>query len=433
MRSSSASAWRGRARDRRAHGVEIERAPARADVLVGPEQVAACRARVVALARPGPSTSAIAIGVGRGAVAADLHARGRGSAIARSAARRVRRDGIAEREQRERAAQVIEQPVAAGTASTGASAAGAPGTIAPREARRASGVLSGDVGEHRGHRQAAAVDEPARERVPPRERQHRVAERARHRALRRDEVGRARRVADVLVGRRDRARRRSCRAARSGAVPAQHERELPDEVVDVLDAAVRAARAERRHQVRGVAGEQHAAVAELLHAPALERVDARPLDLELARRRRASRAGAAGSARASSPPRDRRPSRAGSRCARRRRPAGAAAPTGCGWNGGSNQNQRSGGKVRLHLDVGDQEAVAEHLPLGFEPEHRRAPGCARRRDDQPVAASARSRHRACRRAARRRRRAASTPTTLFFQRSSAAGSAAARSTRYSST
>jgi hypothetical protein len=36
-----------------------------------------------------------------------------------------------------------------------------------------------------------------------------------------------------------------------------------------------------------------------------------------------------------------------------------------GWNGGSNQNQRSAGKSRRHLDVGDQEAVAEGAALGF--------------------------------------------------------------------
>ena len=34
-----------------------------------------------------------------------------------------------------------------------------------------------------------------------------------------------------------------------------------------------------------------------------------------------------------------------------------------GWNGGSNQNQRSVGKSALHLDVGDQEPVAEDLAL----------------------------------------------------------------------
>jgi hypothetical protein len=63
--------------------------------------------------------------------------------------------------------------------------------------------------------------------------------------------------------------------------PAQHEVQLPREVVDVLDAAIRAARAERRHEVRGIAREQHAPVPERAHAPALKRVDARPLQLEV--------------------------------------------------------------------------------------------------------------------------------------------------------
>jgi hypothetical protein len=36
-----------------------------------------------------------------------------------------------------------------------------------------------------------------------------------------------------------------------------------------------------------------------------------------------------------------------------------------GWNGGSNQNQRSVGPSRFHRDVGDQEAVAEDAALGL--------------------------------------------------------------------
>ena len=44
-----------------------------------------------------------------------------------------------------------------------------------------------------------------------------------------------------------------------------------------------------------------------------------------------------------------------------------------------------GREVRLHQDVGDQEAVAEHLPFRFESQHA-AHGAARTvADDQPVA------------------------------------------------
>ena len=61
----------------------------------------------------------------------------------------------------------------------------------------------------------------------------------------------------------------------------EHQCELPDEIIDVLDAAVGAARAERRYQMRRVADKKRAAVAERAHAPALKRVYAGPLDLEL--------------------------------------------------------------------------------------------------------------------------------------------------------
>src|SRR6202035_2443472 len=47
-----------------------------------------------------------------------------------------------------------------------------------------------------------------------------------------------------------------------------------------LDAAVAAARAERRELVRAVAGEDHAAVDEALEARALEDIDAGPDELE---------------------------------------------------------------------------------------------------------------------------------------------------------
>ena len=55
-----------------------------------------------------------------------------------------------------------------------------------------------------------------------------------------------------------------------------------------------------------------------------------------------------------------------------------------GWKGGSNQNQRSAGKVGLHHDVGDEEAVLEDLALDLQPHQfaDRAAGAVG--DDQPV-------------------------------------------------
>src|SRR5439155_9477122 len=58
------------------------------------------------------------------------------------------------------------------------------------------------------------------------------------------------------------------------------ERQLPREVLCVLHARVRTARAERRDAMRGVAGENHAAMAKVLHALAGEGVDAGPDNLE---------------------------------------------------------------------------------------------------------------------------------------------------------
>src|SRR5262249_10110370 len=62
----------------------------------------------------------------------------------------------------------------------------------------------------------------------------------------------------------------------------EREPELPDQIIDILETAVGPARAKRRHDMGRIAGEQHAAVPEALHPAALERVDAGPLDLELA-------------------------------------------------------------------------------------------------------------------------------------------------------
>src|SRR5439155_14374028 len=98
-------------------------------------------------------------------------------------------------------------------------------------------------------------------------------------ALGGDEIGAARRGEDVLIGgERPLAVIAVEQALRSLA--RQDELQFPRKIVDILDAAVRAARAERRYQVRRVADEQRATPAERVHAAALEGVHARPLDLE---------------------------------------------------------------------------------------------------------------------------------------------------------
>ena len=66
-------------------------------------------------------------------------------------------------------------------------------------------------------------------------------------------------------------------------VSRDHEAELPAEIVDVLHTRIGAARAEGRDLVRAVAGEDHPTVPEPLHAAALEGVDRRPDDVVLDR------------------------------------------------------------------------------------------------------------------------------------------------------
>ena len=63
--------------------------------------------------------------------------------------------------------------------------------------------------------------------------------------------------------------------------PAQHAVELPGEILGVLEPGIGAARAERRDLMRGIAGEDHAAMDEPVHAPALELVERDPFELEL--------------------------------------------------------------------------------------------------------------------------------------------------------
>src|SRR5262249_41654823 len=56
---------------------------------------------------------------------------------------------------------------------------------------------------------------------------------------------------------------------------------FPDEIVGVLNSAVRTARAERRHTMRAVAHEQHTPMPKLVEALTAESVNTHPFKLEL--------------------------------------------------------------------------------------------------------------------------------------------------------
>ncbi|ESS39153.1 hypothetical protein P355_4083 [Burkholderia cenocepacia KC-01] len=149
----------------------------------------------------------------------------------------------------------------------------------------------------------------------------------------------------------------------------EHQFQLPREVVRVLHAAVRAARAERRHAVCGIAREQHAAVAERVHPLAAERIDAHPLELELDVRaeQRAhtrnhalrlllgDRVGIPAELEVDAPHVVRLAVQQHRLVAVKRRVE--PEPT-------------LGRKLRLHLHVGDQETVLERAAAAFETHHR---------------------------------------------------------------
>ena len=127
------------------------------------------------------------------------------------------------------------------------------------------------LGQEGWHRKAARIDQRAGEGMVTGQRQHCVAEVQRVPGFRRNEVGRPRRVHDVLVGGEDTLLGIAVeQAVRRLAVKDQLE--LPAQVVAVLDSRVGAARADEKDQ----------AVAELLHAAALEGVDAYPFKIEFA-------------------------------------------------------------------------------------------------------------------------------------------------------
>ena len=115
-----------------------------------------------------------------------------------------------------------------------------------------------------------------------REAQHRGAHQLEGEGGRRHELGALGAVAQVLVRGGDALRRVAVEQPVRGQA-LDHEGQLPGQVVRVVDARVGAAHAEDRHQVRGVAGEQHAAVAVALQRQRVGLVDAHPDRLPLAR------------------------------------------------------------------------------------------------------------------------------------------------------
>ncbi|CAB3927256.1 hypothetical protein LMG26858_05992 [Achromobacter anxifer] len=131
-----------------------------------------------------------------------------------------------------------------------------------------------------GHAQAAGVDHAGRDLVPWRQRDDGVApQRGGAGRARIDEARGAARLADVL---HRRVLALQAVAVEQGVARAalQQQRQLPAQVVGVLDAAVAAARAERRDQMRRVAREQHVAVAQAVQAFVAVGPDAMPGDVE---------------------------------------------------------------------------------------------------------------------------------------------------------
>ncbi|KAF1854017.1 hypothetical protein Lal_00005231 [Lupinus albus] len=258
----------------------VETAPAGGDVLVGADQVDAAGGQVVAFAQPAgavhqlPGDAAAAVG---NRVPGQRQRPG-GEAVQRF--RHLCRDrpvacGV---EHGEAAVQRLHQPAGQAVAlhrrvgGGGARHHPAGEAVAVRRVQPAVGVGGGG-------RQAAGIDQRAGEGLVDRQLQNGVAEDPAHLALRRDEVGGAGGVQDVLLGRRQpfvavAVEQRLRRLA------VQHKRQLPHQIVGVGHAAVGAAGAEGRDLMGAVAGEQDAAMAEPLQPAALEGVDRHPFQLE---------------------------------------------------------------------------------------------------------------------------------------------------------
>ena len=152
----------------------------------------------------------------------------------------------------------------------------------PRGALKAAVIGSGEravVG--RGDRQPARVDEALGEVRSGGKRQRRVAEQALGPCTRRNEIGRSRRVTDVLF--RGLAALDIVAGDQNlGCLPGQNRRQFPRQVLRILNARVRAARAERRDLVRCVACKDDTTMHEMLKPPTLELVDRHPLEIEIA-------------------------------------------------------------------------------------------------------------------------------------------------------
>ncbi len=235
---------------RRHDGRRIEAAPARRHIAVRPDQIGRAGPRIVALSRP------------------VLRPRREPTSCRRAPFPR------AEGQNREIAAQTIDQPIVPERRidhRPSRSGAPLPVRVLVRRVERRAGL-------DRRHRQPPAVDQRACERKVARQRERGVAEDARGREPGRDEVGRAGRVQDIFA--RGGAALAAIGVEQAGRCLAfQNQRELPGEIVGIGHGRVAAARAERRDDVRGIAGEDRPAMDEPLHHAAGEGVDAGPLVL----------------------------------------------------------------------------------------------------------------------------------------------------------
>ena len=190
--------------------------------------------------------------------------------------------------------------------------------------------------------------------------------RASWRELGRHEIGRAGGFPDVLVGRRT-ALGMIAFEQRFRRSLAQHAIEFPRQILGIFQAGIGAPGAERRDLMRGIAGEDHAAMDEFFHPAALEFVKRYPFEIELVVPEHA---------------RDPRPHILGQLLdggigirielqidppdvvrllVQQRRPPGVKRRV--------EPEPALGGKFGRHLDVGDQELILEHLAGEFRADH----------------------------------------------------------------
>ena len=182
--------------------------------------------------------------------------------------------------------------------------------------------------------------------------------------------------------------------------------------------------------MRGVADEYHAPVHEAVHPSTLERVDADPLELELRRRRPASRGCAAGCSRASSPPPGRHPSPSWKSM---RHTSSACRCSSADW---SRMKWRVEPEPALGRETRPSCAYRRSGsgrgipgPSHSSPSMRADRAARAIGGDQPVGLDARIRPSGVSTRAAHPPRPARHPTTLFLHRTSPAGSRPARSTR----